>query len=62
MPGLETDEHHAHLSALVLDLHRQISHIPGRGDAGNAEQAAIGVVAHAGGFGIRTERIALHHP
>ena len=38
MPRLEADQHHAHVAAFVLDLHRQIGDVAGLRDAAHAEQ------------------------
>ena len=61
-PRLEADQHHAHVAAGVLDLHVQIGDVAGLGDAANAEQCTVGVVAHVGRLRIRPQRVALHHP
>ena len=60
--GLEADEHHPYILALIFDLHRQVGDIAGLDHPLDAKQRAIGVVAYVRGFGVGAERIALHDP
>ncbi len=59
---LEADKHHSYVAALVFDLHRQIGDVAGFDHPLDAEQGAIGVVAHIRRLGVGTECIALHDP
>ncbi len=58
----EADDHGAHVRRAAADLHREVGHVGGLRDARQPEQTAIDVVVHAGGLGIRAERVLLHDP
>ncbi|EXI83262.1 MAG: hypothetical protein AW10_00093 [Candidatus Accumulibacter appositus] len=62
VPWLEADKHHAYVAALVFDLHRQIGDVAGFDHPLDAEQGAIGVVAHIRRLGVGAKCVALHDP
>ena len=62
----DPDHHGAHVAlpavASGAHLHRQVGDVGHPCHAGHGQNAAVAVIAQAGGFGIRSLGVFLHHP